>query len=411
MAADDTRRWIAAAALVGFALRLAFGLVYWTHQPLTRDEREYLSLARSLAAGRGYVYDSDVLSGPVEPFGRAPGYPVFLALMGGGRDVVSAVPTSVKVAQSVVGAMGVLLVAALAGRLAGPRAAIAGAAIAAVYPPLVWVSAYAYSEAVFWPFGLLIVWSVDQLTPVNARRPAVAFASGALSGAGVLLRAALTTFLPLAVLWVAFRRGLRPALLFVLGVAVVITPWAIRNYGHHGRFVIVASDGGVTFWTGNNPLATGEGDMAANPRLKEANTALRARYPALNEEQMEPVYYREALQWIRANPGAWLVLEAKKLFYLVVPIGPSYTLHSTRYFVASVVSYGVLLVVAIAGFVRLGRHRARTPGLWLIFTSAVAVALVFFPQERFRIPVIDPTLIVCAAALWKNGTETWAARA
>ena len=411
MAADDTRRWIAAAALVGFALRLAFGLVYWTHQPLTRDEREYLSLARSLAAGRGYVYDSDVLSGPVEPFGRAPGYPVFLALIGGGRDVVSAVPTSVKVAQSVVGAMGVLLVAALAGRLAGPRAAIAGAAIAAVYPPLVWVSAYAYSEAVFWPFGLLIVWSVDQLTPVNARRPAVAFASGALSGAGVLLRAALTTFLPLAVLWVAFRRGLRPALLFVLGVAVVITPWAIRNYGHHGRFVIVASDGGVTFWTGNNPLATGEGDMAANPRLKEANTALRARHPALNEEQMEPVYYREALQWIRANPGAWLVLEAKKLFYLVVPIGPSYTLHSTRYFVASVVSYGALLVAAIAGFVRLGRHRARTPGLWLIFTSAVAVALVFFPQERFRIPVIDPTLIVCAAALWKNGTETWAARA
>ena len=59
-----TRRWIAAAALVGLALRLAFGLFYWTNQPLTRDEREYLSLARSLAAGRGYVYDSEVLRGP-----------------------------------------------------------------------------------------------------------------------------------------------------------------------------------------------------------------------------------------------------------------------------------------------------------------------------------------------------------
>lgn len=411
MAADDTRRWIAAAALVGFALRLAFGLVYWTHQPLTRDEREYLSLARSLAAGRGYVYDSEVLRGPVEPFGRAPGYPVFLALVGGGRDVVSAVPTSVKVAQSVVGAMGVLLVAALAGRLAGPRAAIAGAAIAAVYPPLVWVSAYAYSEAVFWPFGLLIVWSVDRLTPVNARRPAVAFASGALSGAGVLLRAALTTFLPLAVLWIAFRRGWRPALLFVLGVVVVITPWAVRNYGHHGRFVIIASDGGVTFWTGNNPLATGEGDMAANPRLKEANTALRARHPALNEEQMEPVYYREALSWIRANPGAWLALEVKKLFYLIVPIGPSYTLHSTRYLIASVVSYGTLLVLALAGFFRLGTARAGTPGLWLLFVSAVAVALVFFPQERFRIPVIDPTLILCAAGLWRTAPDDAATEA
>jgi hypothetical protein len=115
---------------------------------------------------------------------------------------------------------------------------------------------------------------------------------------------------------------------------------------------------------------------------------------------MEPVYYREALAWIRANPLDWLVLEAKKLFYLIVPIGPSYTLHSWRYLVASVVSYGALLVFAVAGFRRLGAARARTPGLWLLFASAVAVALVFFPQERFRIPVIDPTLIVCAAAFW-----------
>ena len=402
MAADDTRRWIAAAALAGVLLRLAFGLLYWTDQPLTRDEREYLSLARSLASGHGYVFDSEVLNGPVEPFGRAPGYPVFLALIGGGRDVVSSVPTSVKVAQSAVGAVGILLVAALAGRLAGPRAAIAGAWIAAVYPPLVWVAAYAYSEAVFWPFGLLVVWSIDRLTPNQVRLPTLALASGVLTGAGVLLRAALTTFLPLAVLWIAFRRGIRPALLFMLGVALVITPWAVRNFGQHGRAVIVASDGGVTFWTGNNPLAKGEGDMAANPELKSANTALRARHPMLSEEQMEPIYYREALAWIRANPTAWLVLELKKLFYLVVPIGPSYTLHSTRYLAASVVSYGVLLSLGLFGFHRLGAARARTPGLWLLFASAVGVALVFFPQERFRIPVIDPTLIVCASAIWKD---------
>jgi hypothetical protein len=38
----------------------------------------------------------------------------------------------------------------------------------------------------------------------------------------------------------------------------------------------------------------------------------------------------------------------------------------------------------------------------LIFASAVAVTLIFFPQERFRIPIIDPTLVVCAAGLWKD---------
>jgi hypothetical protein len=27
------------------------------------------------------------------------------------------------------------------------------------------------------------------------------------------------------------------------------------------------------------------------------------------------------------------------------------------------------------------------------------MCLIFFPQERFRIPVMDPTLIVCASGL------------
>ena len=42
-AASDTARpsssWLAAAAIVGLALRLAFALGYWNAQPLTRDER------------------------------------------------------------------------------------------------------------------------------------------------------------------------------------------------------------------------------------------------------------------------------------------------------------------------------------------------------------------------------------
>jgi 4-amino-4-deoxy-L-arabinose transferase-like glycosyltransferase len=394
-----TRRWLVAAVVVGLAARLAFGLFYWVGQPLTRDEREYLSLARSLAAGRGYVYDDEILRGPVQPFGRAPAYPVFLALAGGGRTVTETVPTSVKIAQAVVGAAGVALVGLLAGRLAGHRAARLAASIAAVYPPLVWVSAYAYSEAVFWPLGLSIVWAFDRLAHATTGEARAAVFSGALTGLGVLLRAALTTFLPLAAIWLLLRRGWLTAAAFTVGTMLVLTPWTARNVVHHGRLVIVASEGGVTFWTGNHPLATGEGDMAANPALKVASLELRAAHPHLTEEQMEPVYYREALAWIRAHPVDWLMLELRKLFFLIVPIGPSYTLHSARYFVASVLSYGLLLAAAIPGFVRLGRRRAETPGLWLLLGSAVLVALVFFPQERFRISVIDPALIVSASGL------------
>jgi hypothetical protein len=37
--------------------------------------------------------------------------------------------------------------------------------------------------------------------------------------------------------------------------------------------------------------------------------------------------------------------------------------------------------------------------LLLLALSVVMTSLVFFPQERFRIPVIDPTVIVCASAV------------
>jgi hypothetical protein len=210
----------------------------------------------------------------------------------------------------------------------------------------------------------------------------------------------MAVFAALAVLWLLERRAVRVALAIAIGAALVLAPWTARNYAHYGRLVFVASEGGVTFWTGNHPLAIGEGDMAANPDLKRASLALRAQHPELGEEQMEPVYYEEAFAWIRSHPWQWLTLEIRKIFYLVVPIGPSYQLHSTRYYVASLVSYGVLLPAAIVGFWRLGSRRRTVPALWLLGGSAVLVSLIFFPQERFRIPVIDPVLIICAAGLF-----------
>lgn len=397
---------LALAAIVGVTLRLLFAFGYWTDQPLTRDEQEYLSLARSLAAGRGFVSDLDRQPGQPDPFGRAPGYPAFLAVIGAGGPAATSVPPSVKVAQSLVGAGGIILIGLIAARLAGPDAARIAAWLAACYPPLVWVSAYAFSEAIFWPVGLAAAWLCDRATSRLPRESrALILAAGVVAGAGVLIRPAMVFFVALAGAWLLKRRALGLALIFVLGSAAVVAPWTMRNYRHHGRFVAVASEGGVTFWTGNHPLAIGEGDLAANPDLKRASLALRAQHPGLSEEQMEPVYYEEAFAWMRAHPWQWLALELRKVFYLVVPIGPSYRLHSLLYYTASVVSYALVLPAALIGLWRLGARRRLTPGLWLLGASAVVTCVVFFPQERFRIPVIDPVLIVCAGALWLRDTR------
>ena len=63
------------------------------------------------------------------------------------------------------------------------------------------------------------------------------------------------------------------------------------------------------------------------------------------------------------------------------------------------VSYGLLVVPGLAGLLALWRRRTGPAALWLLLASAVLACLIFLPQERFRIPVVDPALIIGAAVL------------
>jgi 4-amino-4-deoxy-L-arabinose transferase-like glycosyltransferase len=402
MSPDETRwrRLTLGAMLLALCLRVAFAVFYWVDKPMTHDEREYLALAGSLAGGQGFTY-TEPASGTAQQFGRAPGYPMFLAAIGAGA--AEAAPLRVKIAQAIVATAGVMLIALIAARAAGRRGGATAAAIAAVYPPLVWFPSYVLSETLYSVLALAAVWciqaAVDRAAAHRSSRAGgpLSLAGGVLTGAAVLVRPAMLFFLPLVMVWLLVRR--MPVLIVALlaGTVAIVGPWTARNYRVHQRFVLVASEGGVTFWTGNNAVARGEGDMAANPDIKRAELAFRQAHPGLDAEDLEPLYYREALAFIADHPGRWLSLMARKAFYTVVPIGPSYALHSTRYRAASVASYLLVLPFALAGLPAVWRG-GRAAALLLLGASAVLVSLVFFPQERFRVPVIDPLLIVCAAA-------------
>jgi 4-amino-4-deoxy-L-arabinose transferase-like glycosyltransferase len=400
MTLDDTRArcLIRAAAAAALALRLAFGFFYWVDKPLTHDEHEYLALARGVASGLGFVYDDAHESGTAQRFGRAPGYPLFLAALDAGRPVPDATPGRVKVAQSLVGALTVWLIGLMALYAAGPRAGVWAAGLAAAYPPLVSMPSYALSETLYSALALATAFAL-QLAVDRSRARTLALLGGALAGAAALVRPAMLLYLPLAVAWLLFRRRPVLAVALTLAAIAVITPWTLRNTRVHGRVVLIASEGGVTFWTGNHPLAQGEGDLAANPDLKEAELAFRRAHPGDSPEALEPLYYREAFGWIAAHPLDWAALEARKVFYSVVPAGPSYAVHSLRYRVASVAPYLLVLPFAVAGAGRLWHSPRRPVSLLLLAASSILVGLVFFPQERFRMPVIDPVLIVSAAAL------------
>ena len=410
--ADPPLRWavrplIATALLTGLILRLAFGLGYWIDKPLTLDEQEYLLLAQSLVEGRGLTYPSpSVKPGGARHFERPPGYPVFLAgvmtLSGGFAGVRHdvGVPRPVKVLQSIVGVVAVLLIGLIARRAAGQRAGAIAVWIAAAYPPLVWSCAYVLAETLYTVLAFTVVRLLSDAFDQGRSNGWRVCAAGLVTGAALLTREAMVFFLVVSVLWLVAHRRWRLVAAFLAGALVIMLPWTMRNAVVHGGFVVGAPHGGVTFWTGNNELAQGEGDMAANPVLRRRSREIEAQNPGLSARELDALYYRTALAFITSRPFSWVWLEVRKVFYTIVPIGPSYRLHSPLYLGASVVSYLGVLPFAVAGFLRLVRHDRPPIALLLMALSAVLLSLVFFPQERFRIPVIDPALIVCAACWW-----------
>ncbi len=420
---------IVAALLLGLLLRLVFAFGYWVGKPLTLDEQEYLQLGASLAKGHGLRYDG---ADGTRHFERPPGFAAFVAgvlTVSGGLPASegerplprssSEVPSSIKIAQCLVGVLGVGFIAAVARQAAGRGAAVAAALLAAVYPPLVWICGYVLSEPLYSALAFAVVWLLN--VPLSesrsmargpgsdlagarqarsARLLARVFVAGLGAGIAVLTKEAMVFFVPLAASWLIARRRALAATVFCAGVVLVLTPWIVHNYGVYGRFVLTAPHGGVTFWTGNNPLAPGEGDLAANPEMGRARVAFEAQHAGASTQELDNAYYDEAFRFIREHPVRWAVLVARKFLYTFVPIGPSYRVHSAFYFGASLVSYALVFAFGIAGLIRLARRGALASSwaLWLLAASTVLMSLVFFPQERFRIPVLDPALVVAAGA-------------
>ena len=191
MSTDPTRahRLILVAAVAGFALRLAFGIGYWQQRPLTHDERETSPWRRASPLARDSVRTFAGGDCHCAAVRQGAGYPLFLALIGAGRGDFEATPTRVKIAQSIVGAAGVWLIGWLAARAAGSRAGVAAAVVAAVYPPLVWICSYVFSEALYSTMALatvvLLNLAIDRAEVDRSSNPVIAIVAGVVAGLSI----------------------------------------------------------------------------------------------------------------------------------------------------------------------------------------------------------------------------------
>ena len=227
-------------------------------------------------------------------------------------------------------------------------------------------------------------------------------AAGALAGLAVLTRPEILLFVGLVAVMLVTARRWVPAVTMLVGTAVVIAPWTAHNYIERGEVILVSSRGGPNFWLGNSELAPGDGGAGATPDLRHGYDAIIRENADLSPSELERLFYRKAMIWMREHPLDWLVLVVKKFFYFWVPVGPSYSSHSMLYWIGHAASYLTLLPFAASGFWRVVRRPGQPIVLWSLAGATLLTSLIFFPLPRYRIPIFDPVMIVCASVLLRH---------
>jgi tetratricopeptide (TPR) repeat protein len=391
---------------VAAILRVAYTLAS-RHSPffdhLDLDSRFYDLWARRIAAG-DWIGDDVFFMGPL--------YSYFLALIYkiAGPDLVV-----VKIVQSVFGGLTAGVAYLLGREFFGVVAGLIAGFLAALYVPFIF-----YDSSILFPVlaTLLNTLMLYFLARGVLRSSLRAFViAGLLAGLSAAGNASVLAFGPFVVgfllLYGRERFGvrLRKALLFLIGVALVVGPVAVRNLAVGKDFVPLTSNAGLNLYIGNNKASTGayvkpEGlDVYTDPSGRTIAEAAVGR--ELKPSEVSAYWTGRALDYIRDNPGRsaanlvrklflfWSVYEIPQIEHLPFEKRYSWLLRIPS------PTYGVVCPLGILGMI-LALRRRREAWLLFLFVASYAFTIVaFFVVARYRLPVV-PALMVFAgyAVVW-----------
>ncbi|MBG0776936.1 MAG: glycosyltransferase family 39 protein [Desulfovibrionaceae bacterium] len=378
----DIRRILLLAFITALVARVGCMLLFNQHIAFADEGRFW---------GRGHsLVTEHTLWGPGGGLGSdMPLAPLFFALVQflGGSVLAG------KLLTCVAGSLAVFPVGLVAHRLHdSPRAAGFAAFAAALYPTHVYFSGLLLSEPFF--FTLLpAVFLALLAEPGPAHAPRAGFAAGLAH----LARPTLLYFLPVAAAWawLARRWNLRRTLLAALAFAVLVAPWAVRNWNVYHRFMITTTGSGQVLWEGNNPW--NEDGGVARPEWGYLEGLPDGPDPVQRELERDDWKKQKAEAFIKENPGRFARLAVNKFlrFWALWPSAESITSWKVR--TVSVLSFGPVLLLALASL-RVLRDRFRdTSLLWLFMGYYTALHMVTIGSIRYRLP-LDGLLIALAAA-------------
>jgi 4-amino-4-deoxy-L-arabinose transferase-like glycosyltransferase len=401
-----------------------FGLLGGSLPMPPRDQELYIRLAGRIAGGRGLSFSPDEAAAkhglaPENPVAQSwsgdeglvfgivpageptaavePGYPLLLAgalaLVGPATGGVFLLNTLFFLA----GAFAVrLLVARRWGRGTGDLAAF----LWAIYPPFVYYTAYAMTEAAH--VSMLAV--ALAMTDRTDEGPGWSAAAGAVMGALFLVRATALLVLPFLAGWTLWRvrrrRGTGPALgrtvLMAVAFLAATVPWVARNASSVGSPVLMPTKGSLNIWMRNHPGAL-ELEGIGLPGWVEDGIRRRElldypRFPpGAGEVARSEILGDRAVEFALANPVliSWLAVVRLGAFMDLSPAGGAAGL-------AQLLLFGGLMVLGCAGLY-LHRRRPTAGLLALTFIAYAAIHALAHGGVRYRMPA--ETVMVIGTAL------------
>ena len=394
---------------VGVALRVVYTLVESPWPPPGLDDQFYFSaLPKLLADGHGFVAPFKLYFDHVS-VATAEHPPLYSVVLAGPALLGLDSADAFRLAGAVFGAGTIALVGLLGRRLAGERAGLIAAALAAVYPTLIAADGALMSETLYGLLTAASLLAAYRLVEAAAlpKQPARPAAQGSLAGRGVVLGAlvALTALtrgealllLPLVLVPVLRSpAGRRASLVALAAFLVVLTPWTARNWIVFNRPVAIATNSGTAVAGANCAVTYASGDHLGGwypPCIRE--------HPGKNEAEHHAEALRDGVRYAGDHVGRLPVVLAARLGRVAsvykpfaIPEG-----RSVRVQKVGVIMFFLLVPFAVAGLVLLRRRGEVTWILAAPFIIVAVTALTTYGNLRFREPAEIALVVLAAVSL------------
>ena len=399
--------------VLGLLIRIV--LLYITRETglMIVDEQHYHQLALNLLHGHGFGWSPGSLTSI-----RPPLYPFFVALLW--KIAATESLSLIYVAHITLSILNTYLLYQLCVRLFNSRTALLAAAGFWLYPSFIAFDFLLLTEVLF--TLLLTLVALGYVVLLQTRRLSVAWGTGCALGLAALTRSILWPFplvlCPLAFLSVRGGWKLRTqlALYLLLGYAIVVAPWALRNTRLQGVFTVVDTMGGLNLLMGNYAYTPFERTWDAVSLTGQQSWAYDLPETAPDgspwtEGRKEKWAAQKALTYILAHPGLTLKRASVKFanFWGLERVLIAGWLRGFYHpplwcmvmgTLAITLAYVLTMLLASLGFfLALPENRLAHVFFVAVIVFMCGVHTVVFGHERYHLPLMPFILLYAAAAV------------